>query len=90
VVGIISDRDVIRAMSPYAGTAAETPRDEATLNRRAHQVMTRHPKCLSPSDGVLEAIRIMYDEQISSVLVVEDGKLKWIEDRAPEKVTFAE
>ena len=29
-------------------------------------------------------------ERPMAVLVVEDGKLKWIEDRAPEKVTFAE
>ncbi|MGA1146907.1 MAG: ABC transporter substrate-binding protein [Candidatus Nanopelagicales bacterium] len=28
-------------------------------------------------------------ERPMAVLVVEDGKLKWIEDRAPEKVTFA-
>jgi branched-chain amino acid transport system substrate-binding protein len=29
-------------------------------------------------------------ERPMAVLVVEDGKLKWVEDRAPEKVTFAE
>lgn len=29
-------------------------------------------------------------ERPMAVLVVENGKLKWIEDRAPEKVTFAE
>jgi branched-chain amino acid transport system substrate-binding protein len=29
-------------------------------------------------------------ERPMAVLVVEDGKLKWIEDRTPEKVTFAE
>ena len=28
-------------------------------------------------------------ERPMAVLVVEDGKLKWVEDRAPEKVTFA-
>lgn len=29
-------------------------------------------------------------ERPMAVLVVENGKLKWVEDRAPEKVTFAE
>jgi hypothetical protein len=32
--GVVSDRDLLRALSPYVGSAAETERDLATLNKR--------------------------------------------------------
>jgi len=39
--GIISDRDLLGALSPYIHTAAETLRDKETLKKRAHQIMSR-------------------------------------------------
>ena len=33
--GVVSDRDLLRAISPYVGSAAETARDLATLNKRS-------------------------------------------------------
>jgi hypothetical protein len=37
--GVISDRDLLRALSPYVGTASENARDTATLRKRVHQIM---------------------------------------------------
>lgn len=37
VVGVLSDRDLLRHLSPYVGTASETARDAATL----HSTCTR-------------------------------------------------
>ena len=44
--GVISDRDLLRALSPHIGTLAENARDTATLHKRVHQIMTRHPVTL--------------------------------------------
>ena len=45
--GIISDRDLLKAISPYTGSVAEQPRDAATLRKRAHQIMARNPVTIS-------------------------------------------
>src|SRR3981081_2500800 len=53
--GVLSDRDLLRALSPYVGSATETARDLATLNKRVHQIMTRQPITLRQESGVAEA-----------------------------------
>ena len=49
--GIISDRDLLKVLSPYLGTPSETNRDLAILNRKAHQILTRKPITLPPHLG---------------------------------------
>src|SRR3546814_2817811 len=39
--GIISDRDVLRAISPFVDSVSERAIDAATMKRHAHQIMTR-------------------------------------------------
>src|SRR3546814_5441785 len=41
--GIISDRDVLRAISPFVDSVSERAIDAATMKRHAHQIMTRKP-----------------------------------------------
>ena len=43
LVGVISDRDVLRKISPFINTLSEDFRDLETLNTKAHQIMTRTP-----------------------------------------------
>ncbi len=57
LLGVISDRDLLRAISPYVGTLAEQARDLATLRKRVHQIMTREPITLPPESSVQDAIR---------------------------------
>lgn len=52
--GVISDRDLWRAISPYLGTAFESTRDAATLNKRAHHIMTRKPISLYKEADIFE------------------------------------
>lgn len=68
--GIISDRDVLRSISPYVGTPAETSRDTATLNKRAHQIMTRKLITISAHVDISEAIRIFSTHKISCIPVI--------------------
>ena len=75
LVGVISDRDLLKALSHKLGTAAETTRDLATLNKRAHQVMHRQLVTLSPKDSLYQAIKTFNQHKVSCIPVVnEDNK----------------
>ena len=75
LVGVISDRDLLRAISPYLDTDAEMNRDTETLNRRAHQIMSREPITVSPERSLKEAAGLMLEHQISCLPVLENGAL---------------
>src|SRR5580692_3003144 len=59
--GVVSDRDLLKALSPYVGSAAENARDIATLNRRVHQIMSRNLITLPPSASISEAVKLFLD-----------------------------
>ncbi len=80
--GVISDRDLLKALSPNIGTAAETAGDVASLNKRVHQIMTRKPVTLVQSAGIFDAIEIFNKHNISCIPIVNDegkpvGILSW-------------
>ena len=75
LVGVISDRDLLRALSPYLDTDAEMTRDTDTLNRRAHQIMSRQPITIAPDRPLQEAARLMLDRHVSCLPVLESGVL---------------
>lgn len=64
LVGIVSDRDLKRALG--AGGAEE---------RRVDQIMTRAVVTVTPAAPVEEAARVMLEERISALPVVEGGRL---------------
>jgi acetoin utilization protein AcuB len=74
LVGVLSDRDVIRATSTFLGSDAERPQDAQTLERRAHQIMTRKPLTACASDEVRDAAARMLEAGVSCLPVVDaDG-----------------
>ena len=75
LVGVISDRDLLRAISPYLDTDAEMNRDTETLNRRAHQIMSREPITISPESSLQAASAIMLEQHVSCLPVLENGAL---------------
>jgi len=75
LVGVLSDRDLLRALSPTLGTFSESVRDTATLNKKVHQVMTRHPATLTADASVADAIDLLCTRSISCVPIV-DGHLR--------------
>jgi acetoin utilization protein AcuB len=70
--GVVSDRDLLRALSPYVGSAAETARDLATLNKRVHQIMSRHPITLHPQSTAAEAVKLLLAHRISCIPIVDE------------------
>lgn len=75
LVGILSDKDLYKALSPYLDSLAENQRDRDTLARRVHQVMTRQPITVSPQLPVAEAIERVLAHGISCLPVLENGQI---------------
>jgi acetoin utilization protein AcuB len=71
LVGVVSDRDLLRALSPHLGKLAETVRDLATLSRRVHQIMTRQPIVLQNTASVEDAIETFRRNRISCIPIVD-------------------
>ncbi len=74
IVGNISDRDYLKAASPNLGTTAETQKDTATLNKRAHLIMTRSLHTLSKDHTVTDAISLFNHKNISCIPIIDEHK----------------
>ncbi|TDO96006.1 CBS domain-containing protein [Marinomonas balearica] len=72
LVGIISDRDILRLVSPFIGKVNEQARDLDTLNRAAHQIMTRQPITVKGDAEIKDVVNWMLKVGISCVPVVDD------------------
>jgi acetoin utilization protein AcuB len=68
--GVISDRDLLRALSPYLGTLSENARDTATLQKRVHQIMTRQPVTLPAEATVADAVKTFLQHRVSCIPIV--------------------
>lgn len=82
LVGIISDRDLLKALSPNIDTVAVTTKELAVLNKRAHQIMSRDLIVLKHNSTVKEAIMLFHTHGISCLPVVNSdfkavGILTW-------------
>lgn len=82
LVGVISDRDLLKALSPHIGTMLETTSDSASLNKRVHQIMTRKPVVLGQNAEIYEAVEIFNNHKISCIPVVDEkympvGIISW-------------
>lgn len=79
---VISDRDLLKALSPNIGTAAETARDSATLNKKVHQIMSRKLVTLEITAKIHGAVEIFNRCFISCIPIVDDeyrpdGIISW-------------
>lgn len=73
-VGVISDRDLLKNLSPFVGRhLAERAQDVETLKKRVHQFMTRRLVAVDPDMPVGEAARTMIHHRVSCLPVIEDG-----------------
>lgn len=80
--GVISDHDILRYMSPFVGTPSQLSRDEATMNKRAHQIMSRRPVTIMKHQNVHQAIALLLEKKVSCLPVVSsqghvEGIVTW-------------
>ncbi|MFZ2405735.1 MAG: CBS domain-containing protein [Methylobacter sp.] len=99
--GVISDRDLLSALSPYIHTAAETLRDKETLKKRAHQIMSRQVDTVTATTDCNIAVQKMLDADISCLPVVDDdmiilGIVTWkdflknyLKQQSPENINIS-
>lgn len=73
--GVISDRDVLQALSPFLDTYSEEHRDVKTLSRPASAVMRSNPKTITPDTDIETAAQLLLEDNISSLPVVQRGAL---------------
>jgi acetoin utilization protein AcuB len=75
LVGILSDRDLKRAMASPASTLSPHERQEAMARITVDEIMTRDVMTVGPRFPLEEAARLMLKEKISALPVTEDGRL---------------
>ena len=71
--GVLSDRDLLKSISPNIDTVSETVKDDATLNKKVHQIMTRKPVTLNAGAGVEDVVEVFNTHLVSCIPVVDDG-----------------
>jgi len=69
LIGIISERDIIRGMSEHAG---------AVLTLPAEQLMTRDVKTCSSEDQLVDIMEVMTLQRIRHLPVIQNGALHGI------------
>ena len=72
-VGVLSDRDLLKTVSPFIGKLSEQSRDTNSLKKRAHQVMTRSLICAKPTMLASEAARMLLQHNVSCLPVIDDA-----------------
>jgi len=70
VVGVISDRDLLKHLSPFVGKATERAQDLSTLNKRVHQIMSRRLVSCTPETTLGDAGTVMLDQRVECLPVL--------------------
>ena len=73
--GVISDRDVLKAISPFLDTYSEEHRDVKTLSQPASEIMQSEPITVAPDTTIKKASMMLLDNRVSSLPVVEGSEL---------------
>lgn len=73
VLGVVSDRDILRTLSPFLDTIVEQPRDVGTLGIRAREIMSRTIVTARPDTTLSEAVGLLVGHGISCLPIVGDG-----------------
>lgn len=71
-VGLISDRDLLKNLSPFIGKLSERQQDAFCLKRRAHQVMTRSLVWAPPDTSITDAVTLLLAHGISCLPVLDE------------------
>jgi acetoin utilization protein AcuB len=92
LVGVVSDRDLLKTISPFISTLAERPEDRRTLKRRVHQIMSSKPIAATRDQTIREGAALMLNRKISCLPIVRQDRtvegivtwkdiLKWLVER---------
>jgi acetoin utilization protein AcuB len=71
LLGIVTDRDTKKFISPFVGSGRETPQDKATLAIKVEKIMKQDMVKVGPDDPIKLCIEKMLTKAIHAVPVVE-------------------
>jgi acetoin utilization protein AcuB len=79
LVGVVSDRDLLKNLSPFIGRQSERSQDAFLLQRKAHQVMTRQLVSVKGDTPIKVATALLLHHRVTCLPVVDDhGSLEGI------------
>jgi acetoin utilization protein AcuB len=75
LVGLLSDRDIKKIVSPFAGSRSATDRDNATLQVKVAVIVRNEPLTVAkPSDTVRCVAELLLQKKISAVPIVDEER----------------
>jgi acetoin utilization protein AcuB len=72
LVGVITDRDLYKHLSPQIGTHKETLRDTSLLRKKLHLIMSRELVTATKETSLNAAVVLFYDNHISCLPIVDE------------------
>lgn len=72
LVGIVSDRDLLKHISPFVGKLSEREQDAATLRKHVHQIMSRDLLTVPETASLTQAADAMLSRRVSCLPVLDD------------------
>ncbi len=70
LIGIVSQRDLARVLSPGANTLVQTKVDDVVFTRPLSTLITRNPHTVTAATPFVEVIQLMIDEHVDCLPVV--------------------
>ncbi|MEO1717977.1 MAG: CBS domain-containing protein [Planctomycetota bacterium] len=91
-VGVLSERDLLKNISPFIDQMSERKQDTWTLKKRVHQIMQRDLVWATPDTSIHDASLMMAANQISCLPVLDEQSkplgivtardiLRWLADQ---------
>ena len=82
LVGVISDRDLLKAVNPFLDTSSEKKRGAITLDKKAHEIMSRNLTTVDAETSMEKASDLLLENYISCLPVLSsqgivEGIVTW-------------
>ncbi len=82
LVGVISDRDLLKAVNPFLDTSSEKKHGAIALDKKAHQIMSKTPITIDTKTSIEKARNLLLENYISCLPVLSsqgivEGIVTW-------------
>ena len=77
LIGVLSDRDVKKFASPFAGSERESQQDRATMDLPVQKIASKNVTTCQTSDPIRKCLELMLGKSIHAIPVI-DNKQKLV------------
>lgn len=74
LLGIISDRDLLKSIHPNSFSDIASHSEEVLLNKTANQIMSPKPVCIPKTRSIIKAAELMLEKGFSALPVVDEKR----------------